>query len=261
MEVYFNYPETDCLLIPMQNEDFSYHAHLHNCLEISFCTEGEVFVTVDNIPFPLQAGIGIVIPQNAIHRYETRSHSRFATFLVGLDALEELSRQLHHKKPERLTFPIDGLCCRLLERVFTSRQQSFAAKALLYRVCDIFTEENTFTDRESAQQQLCVQIMERIRKDFQQDITLQDIAKQTGYSYHYISKLVRQQFGVPFTTLLARYRVAYACNLLDKTTSSISQVALTAGFGSVRSFNRVFRDLTGCTPSTYCKRNRKEIAL
>ena len=261
MEVSFNYPETDCLLIPMQHEDFSYHAHLHNCLEISFCREGEVFVTVDNIPIPLRAGTGIVIPQNCIHRYETRSHSRFATFLVGLDVLGELSRQLHHKKPERLTFPMDALCCQLLDRVFTSRQQTFAAKALLYRVCDIFTEGNTFTGRESAQQQLCVQIMERIRKDFQQNVTLQDIAIQTGYSYHYISRLVRQQFGVPFTTLLARYRVAYACNLMDKSTTSLSQVALAAGFGSVRSFNRVFRELTGSAPSAYCKRIRKETDL
>lgn len=261
MEVYFNYPETDCLLIPMQNEDFSYHAHLHNCLEFSFCTEGEVLVTVDSMDIPLQPGTGIVIPQNCIHRYETRSHSRFATFLVGLDVLPAFSRQMHHRMPRQLTFPMDDLCRQLLDRVFLSPQQDFAAKALLYRVCDIFMEENTFTNRESTQKQLCVQIMEHIRKDFQQNLTLQDIAKQTGYSYHYISKLVRQQFGVPFTTLLARYRVAYACNLLDKTTCSISQAALSAGFGSVRSFNRVFLDLTGNTPSAYCKRIRKETDL
>ena len=256
MEVYFNYPETDRLLIPMQNQDFSYHAHLHNCLEISFCTEGEVLVTVDNIPIPLPAGTGILIPQNCIHRYDTRSHSRFATFLVGPDVLGEFSRQLHHKMPERLSFPVDDLCRQLLDRVFTSRQQSLAAKALLYRVCDIFTEGNTFTDRENTQQQLCVQIIERIRKDFQQNVTLQDIAMQTGYSYHYISRLVRQQFGVPFTALLARYRVAYACNLLDKAAGTISQVALASGFGSVRSFNRTFRELTGVTPSAYTSERR-----
>lgn len=66
---------------------------------------------------------------------------------------------------------------------------------------------------------------------------------------------------MPFTTLLARYRIAYACNLLDKASCSMSQAALTAGFGSVRSFNRVFRALTGTTPTAYCKQIRKEILL
>lgn len=260
MEVYFNYPETDRLLIPMQNRDFSYHAHLHNCLEFSFCTEGEVLVTVDGVPICLAASTGIVIPQNCIHRYETQNHSQFATFLVGPDVLRDFSRQLSHKMPLRLTFPIDDLCRQLLDRVFSSPQQDFAAKALLYRVCDLFTAENTFEDRENTQQRLCVRIMEQIRKRFQQDLTLQDIAKETGYSYHYISKLVRQSFGVPFTKLLAQYRVAYACNLLDKTACSISHAALTSGFGSVRSFNRVFRELTGTTPMDYRKPTRKEFS-
>lgn len=258
MEVYFNYPETDCLLIPMQNKDFSYHAHLHNCLEFSFCTEGEVLVTVDSMDIPLQAGTGIVIPQNCIHRYQTQEHSLFATFLVGLDVLQDLSRQLHHRMPRQLTFPMDSLCRQLLDRVFISSQQDFAAKALLYRVCDTFTEENTFIDRESTQQRLCVRIMDHIRNGFQRDLTLQDIAKETGYSYHYVSKLVQQNFGVPFTTLLAQYRITYACNLLDHAPCSISQVALSAGFGSVRSFNRVFREIVGTTPMAYCKRTRQD---
>ena len=258
MEVYFNYPETDHLLIPMQNRDFSYHAHLHNCLEFSFCTEGEVLVTVDSVSFRLTANTGIVIPQNCIHRYETQGHSQFTTFLVGLDVLRDFSQTLSHKMPQRLTFPMDALCLQLLARGFASPNQDYAAKALLYRVCDVFTAENTFTERENTQQQLCVRILERIRKDFQQDLTLQDVAMETGYSYHYISKLVGQSFGIPFTRLLARYRIAYACNLLDKTACSISHAALASGFGSVRSFNRVFRQLTGTTPMAYRHPIRKE---
>ncbi len=251
MELYVNYPETEKMLHRMRLTDFSYHAHLHNCLEFSFCREGQVQVTVDGRVVALGENQGIVIPPNSIHSYETPEHSLFDTLLVGLDVLPELSRLLHRKTPEQLWFSMDGTTGQLLSECFSAEQSYFAAKALLYKVCDRFTAENRFTPRQSSGSSPCVKIMEHIRGNFRQELTLQSVADATGYSYHYISRMVRKNFGVTFTQLLAQYRIAYACNLLEGGDNSISQVALAVGFGSIRSFNRVFRQLTGMTPAEY----------
>ena len=251
MELYVNYPEMEKLLIPMQLRDFSYHAHLHNCLEFSFCTEGEVLVSVDGSVRSLVANQGIMIPPNSIHSYHTPKTSSYYTILVGLDVLPELSELLNYKQPARLTFETDTLLSSLLSDFYASKQSYFAVKALLYRTSEVLTRDNIFVNRENLANSPCIRIMEYIRENFHRELTLEDIARVTGYNYQYISKLIKKQFGVTFTFLLARYRISYACNLLDQRKESISQIALSSGFGSIRSFNRVFKQILGITPIEY----------
>ena len=256
MELYVNYPEMEKVLIPMRLRNFSYHAHLHNCLEFSFCTEGEVLVSVDGNAIRLLKNQGIIIPPNSIHSYRTENTSQYYTVLVGLDVLPELSELLSYKYPTRLTFSIDPLLVSLLLDFYVSKRSYFAAKALLYRASEVFTKDNTFSSKGDFANNPCIKIMEYIRENFQHELTLDDIAKVTGYNYQYISKLVRKHFSMTFTFLLARYRVSYACNLLEKQKDSISQVALASGFGSIRSFNRVFRQILGVTPAEYRQNHR-----
>lgn len=256
MELYVNYPETEKVLIPIELENFNYHAHLHNCLEFTFCIDGEVLVSVDGSVIPLQKNQGIAIPPNSIHSYTTPNTSRYDTILVGLDVLPELSELLNYKQPERLTFLIDPVLSSLLLDFYASKESHFAAKALLYRASEALMTDNVLVAKGDRVNNPCTKIMEYIRENFKHELTLESIAKITGYNYQYISKLVRKQFGVNFTSLLARYRVSYACNLLDQQKNTISEIALASGFGSIRSFNRVFREIVGLTPAEYRKEHR-----
>ena len=256
MELYVNYPETEKLLIPLELENFSYHAHLHNCLEFSFCTDGEVTVSVDGRAVLLEKNLGILIPPNSIHSYLTEKNSRYCTILVGLDVLPELSELLRCKTPLRLTFPVDEISERLLSDFFAYGQSHFSAKALLYRASEALVNDNTFTGKENLESNPCIRIMEYIRENFQHELSLDSLAKVTGYNYQYLSKLVRKHFGVTFSSLLARYRISYACNLLDKRENTISEIALASGFGCIRSFNRVFMQIIGSTPAEYRKKHR-----
>ena len=254
MELYINYPEKEKVLIPIQLENFSYHAHLHNCFEFTFCKEGDVLISVDGNAILLCENQGIVIPPNSIHSYKTETASRYDTVLVGLDVLPELSELMRCKEPKRLTFPIDEVLFTLLSDFYSSEDSYFAAKALLYRASEALTKDNEFHLKSSSANNPCIKIMEYIRKNFQHELTLNSIAHVTGYNYQYISKLISKQFGTSFTHLLAGYRVSYASNLLDQEKDTISEIALASGFGSIRSFNRVFRQILGITPAEYRKR-------
>ena len=254
MELYVNYPEMEKVLIPMELVNFDYHAHLHNCLEFTFCSSGEVLVSVDGSVISLKAGVGIVIPPSSIHSYRTEGTSRYYTILVGLDVLPELSELFSYKKPTRLTFTTDSVTASLLSDFYEDKQSYFKAKALLYRVSEELTKNNTFSPVGNSLNTPCIRIMEYIRENFRHELTLDSIARITGYNYQYLSKLVRKHFGVTFTFLLARYRVSYACNLLEREKDTVSEIALSSGFGSIRSFNRVFRQIVGQTPAEYRKR-------
>ena len=60
-----------------------------------------------------------------------------------------------------------------------------------------------------------------------------------------------QHTGMTFTQYLSQRRVEMAMELLSATRMPVTQVALQCGFNSIATFNRVFRDVKGCTPTQY----------
>lgn len=88
-------------------------------------------------------------------------------------------------------------------------------------------------------------------ENYTRELTLEETAKALGYSKFYISRLVSAAFGTNFRTLLNTYRVSMAQNLLVTSTKSVSQIAETCGFQNQSSFNRVFLQQCGITPSGY----------
>ena len=248
---YVNYPESETLFIPMHNIDFSYPAHIHGCLEVSFCVRGQLQVSVGGSLCVLDAGSGILIPPNTVHSYTTPETSEFYTILFSRDVLPDFAALFSHRQPQRYTFPIDEPLHRQLTEYYRSERTLFGGKALLYRTAEVFLRDNGFSHMDAGDTDLTSRIASFMQDELCNPITLQDVADRLGYSYFYISKRIRQTFGVPFTTLLSQYRIAKAKDLLTGGSCSISQAALASGFGSIRSFNRVFFQLTGMTPSQY----------
>lgn len=251
MLLYVNYPESEERLLPMHNMDFSYPAHMHSCMEFTFCVGGEVEVTVAGRCETLSAGGGVFIPPYAVHSYHTVASSEYYTFLVSRSVLPDFAALFTQRVPEKYCFSMDEGLHRHLLQFFTSERTAFGGKSLLYRAAEAFLQENTLIPGEETADGLTVQIVSYVQEHFCEALTLGDLAQQFNYSYYYISKRIRQIFGVSFSELLSQYRVAYAKTLLDRGDCGVSEAALASGFGSIRSFNRVFLQLTGQTPSTY----------
>ncbi len=254
MLLYVNYPESEELLLPMHNVDFSYPAHMHSCMEFTFCVAGAVEVTVGGQCETVPAGSGVFVPPYAVHSYHTADTSEYYTFLVSRSVLPDFAALFAQRVPDRYGFAMDEALYRHLLQFFSSDRTRFGGKSLLYRACEAFLQENTLTAERESSDGFAVQVVSFVQDHFCEDLTLGDLAHRFNYSYYYVSKRIRQIFGVSFSELLAQYRVAYAKTLLDQGDCGISEAALASGFGSIRSFNRVFLQLTGQTPSAYTTR-------
>lgn len=88
----------------------------------------------------------------------------------------------------------------------------------------------------------------------QDDLSVGDVAKMLNMSVFYFCKVFRKATGMTFTEYLAQVRVAKARNLLQNPHVRISEVAFEVGFQSITHFNRVFRKLTGESPTAYRSR-------
>ena len=70
-------------------------------------------------------------------------------------------------------------------------------------------------------------------------------------STFYFCKLFKKATGLTFTDYLSRLRIEKAKNLLLNPNLRISEVAYEVGFQSLTHFNRMFRKLTGQSPSAW----------
>lgn len=90
----------------------------------------------------------------------------------------------------------------------------------------------------------------------QNDLALDDIAKQLGISRHQTSELLNVHIGESFYDYVNRHRIEHACKLLTQHTAKLPvlQIAFESGFNNKNSFYKSFKAAKGCTPSEYRKR-------
>jgi AraC-like DNA-binding protein/ligand-binding sensor protein len=92
---------------------------------------------------------------------------------------------------------------------------------------------------------------EFIASNYTEDLSLASVAKAVHMSTFYFCKQFKKATGLNFTNYLGRVRVERAKERLLNPNVRVSEIAYEVGFQSLTHFNRVFRKLTGESPSNY----------
>jgi len=87
------------------------------------------------------------------------------------------------------------------------------------------------------------------------DLSLDDVANSVNWSAYYFSRMFKKATGLNFVDYVARVRIDQAKKLLLNPHLNVSEIAYEVGFQSITHFNRVFRKLTGTSPTDYRKQN------
>ena len=85
------------------------------------------------------------------------------------------------------------------------------------------------------------------------NISQAEVASNIGLNPYYFSKLFNEYTEMSFPAYLSSVRVQSAINLLTDERLSITDCAFMSGFQSTTTFNKVFHEVTGCTPREYRK--------
>lgn len=85
------------------------------------------------------------------------------------------------------------------------------------------------------------------------ELTLESTADYIGFSACYFSRIFKQVTNYNFIEYLTLQRIKRAQLLLSDSNMTITEISYQAGFKSISTFNRVFRQYKGCSPSEYRK--------
>ncbi len=97
-------------------------------------------------------------------------------------------------------------------------------------------------------------ILSYVKAHFAEDLSVQDVAGHFGYADAYFCRIFKQHFGKSFVSYLTDYRIERAKEKLGEKETNIREVGQTVGYADPNYFAKVFRRVTGMSPTEYQSR-------
>lgn len=95
------------------------------------------------------------------------------------------------------------------------------------------------------------EILEYIDENYNKSLELRDIANELNLNYYYLSYYFNSHCNEGFLEYLNRIRIEKACDLLKENKRYVSEISSMIGYSDHSYFCRVFKKITGYTPSSY----------
>ena len=95
-----------------------------------------------------------------------------------------------------------------------------------------------------------------IELNFQNDISMEDIADHCGLNRSYFGKIFKSAMGQTPQTFLLNYRMTKAAELLKLTRLSIGDTGKAVGYDNQLHFSRAFKNVFGVSPRAWRNQNQ-----
>ncbi len=97
------------------------------------------------------------------------------------------------------------------------------------------------------------EVKEYLEEHYQEKVNLDDLAERFFVNKFYLTRIFKEQFGVPVTSYLLQVRVTHAKQLLRFSDLSVEEVAYRCGMNDANYFSRMFRKIEGTSPGEFRK--------
>ena len=237
-----------------------YPPHLHNALEMVLLTRGSAVALCDGQRYELQKGDLFVAFPGQVHGYENSENvSSFVLIVPVMPYLETFRTTLERKKPESAVVHRTGWLDTSLDTLLQmalfdiDHPDRRVTQGYIMAVVGKVLPLLQLRERSAGDTDGIRDILLYINDHFREPLSRGEIAKAVGYNESYISHLFSDTLHTTLTDYITTLRLEEAKSLLRDTDRTVSDIAVSLGFGSIRSFNRVFLHQTGTTPSEYRK--------
>lgn len=249
--------------------------HYHNEFELLVATKGKILVQTEGETYLLSEGDGLFINSGLLHTISTTEEP--------------------HGEPGFIAVVFDySALCWDQDAVYTNYVQPLLngslepeprlhpeACAAVHAICDIhetgsyggelyikhclfhifyllLREAKTVKlSTQSTKSTIIKTVLDYIKQNYREPITLEQLAKQAHVSREYLCRLFHRLSGSSLIEYLNRYRIRQSTFLLLQTDNSISDIALSCGFSHSSYFGKLFLEYMGDTPTNYRKKYRK----
>lgn len=242
--------------------------HYHENFELLYIMSGEADVTVEEDQYQLIQGDMIVINANRKHFYHGSENLFIGRFSISYVKIRELLGQntilfwCNSAKEKNEAFDsLRSVIAKIFNETLKDEMGKIYRNSLYYQMLHILTGNFLLTEKDiryenekNRTDDRMQEIFAYIRTNYQQNITLNDLAEQLYLSPTYLSKYIKKKCNVNFLELINTVRLGRAMEELMYTDESVMKIAMDNGFASVAAYNKAFREAYQMTPSEFRKK-------
>ena len=209
----------------------------------------------ESITYSIKSGQGFMIFPNQICTYIADAQQPWEYVWIEFDGLRA-----------KETVELSGLCVNtpvykakykdiaqtmkneMLYIVNHKEDSPFHLIGHLYLFIDSFIKSSAITQLKNSNNLRDFYIKESlsfIEQNFQNDITIEDIAACCGLNRSYFGKIFHEVLGKSPQEFLISYRMTKATELLKLTSLSIAEISSTVGYSNQLHFSRAFKKIYG----------------
>lgn len=230
-------------------------AHMHSQVEIIYVRKGRSAAYADRNGYMLGPGDVFIAFPNQIHYYETAETGEFMVIIFSPEIIYEYGQEISKSIPESnyISAKYAEPFARIFDKIYSSGggykfleingciNILMAGVLPLLKLKTVSAENNSTIHR----------VMDFCSHNFKEDINLDDVAESLHLSKYYISRLINKKLNQNFNEYINNLRISEACNILKETEMKIADISEDVGFGTIRSFNRSFKQVMGLSPLEY----------
>lgn len=245
----------------------TFGAHLHNHIELVYMIEGSVRAFIDSKEYIVCSGDILFIFPNKIHQYEKIDNEDFFVSIFPPELCPEFQNIFKYKVPIspvlKNAFENSKLLPLMENIVEVNKEQTpfydtIIKGYFLILISELF-QMMQFEEAKVSDANTIKAILNYCIENYTKDLQLETISRELHISKYYISRLFTQKLHIGFNEYIGTLRISDACKLLVSEDKSITEIALSVGFNSTRSFNRLFLKYIGKTPRQY--KNKQYVGL
>lgn len=125
------------------------------------------------------------------------------------------------------------------------------AKRIVYDILYNLGKEQLYYNSHSTVNENIQKVIRYINSNYMNKITVDDMAKISGYSKSYFKKIFQQHFRTPPHKFLMDIRLEQAKTMLESKVFSLNEIAEKCGFGNEYYFSNAFKREIRCSPKRY----------
>lgn len=231
--------------------------HWHKEHELIIMIKGSGTLRVDNCSFALCEGNAALIGTECIHDIACSDDSVIEIIKFSLPSSGDSFVYALPTEPIVTDNAILEIIRNTVEAVRTELEskppyyQSAVTCRLEMLIISIARTGPSLLNRknQTASSEQAQKLLSMIEREYA-TVTFDAAAHSVGFSRTYFSEYFKEICGMTFTSYLNLIRVGEAVRMLRDEKRTATETALSCGFGCIRSFNRVFKKLTGYAPTS-----------
>lgn len=228
--------------------------HWHNDCELIYAECGALDVVSDGVCYRLNAGGAMFIQSGMLHRINAvEPNTLLLTIIFDHKIIGDFTSSVALSSPV-LTgdHGIPEVYSRLLSALKTKEPlYIYETAAEVNRLMlDIFKTERTEQIKPKSPTDAKIKaLLSDIQKRFD-SYTLNNAAEFMGMNASYLSRFFTEKTGTHFMRYVNCVKIEKSVEMLTSGDCNVTEVAVKCGFGTIRNFNRMFKILTGYSPSS-----------